>query len=68
MFFWVCRAVVMLEVEECSGFDRGQEDDGLFIGERKKAIITHQERNIRDYFNISVEQFKSFLNMINILS
>lgn len=58
----------MLEVEECSGFDRGQEDDGLFIGERKKAIITHQERNIRDYFNISVEQFKSFLNMINILS
>lgn len=26
----------MLEVEECSGFDRGQEDDGLFIGERKE--------------------------------
>lgn len=27
----------MLEVEECSGFDRGQEDDGLFIGEKKKS-------------------------------
>lgn len=29
----------MLEVEECSGFDRGQEDDGLFIGERKKKRL-----------------------------
>ena len=41
---------------------------GFLSVKRKKAIITHQERNIRDYFNISVEQFKSFLNMINILS